>query len=109
MNFYILLFPGGEILEIVRYGLGEAGAEGSIMKASFSVGGQPVMCTDSVVGHRFTFTPAFSLFVECESEKKIRRLSSALSEGGASFMPLGAAASVASSPGSATVTAFRGS
>lgn len=89
MKFYVSLFPGSEILDIVRYGPGQAGAEGSVMKATFSIAGQTVMCIDSPVKHAFTFTPAFSLFVECESEDEIRRLSSVLSEGGAPLMPLG--------------------
>lgn len=89
MNFYVSLFPGGGIVDIVRYGPGQAGAEGSVMKASFSVGGQTVICIDSPVKHAFTFTPAFSLFVDCESEEDIRRLSSALGEGGVALMPLG--------------------
>jgi predicted 3-demethylubiquinone-9 3-methyltransferase (glyoxalase superfamily) len=90
MNFYVSLFPGSEIVDIVRYGAGEAGTEGSVMKAIFSVAGQQVMCIDSVKKHEFTFTPAFSLFVECESEAQIQRLSAALSEGGLELMPLGA-------------------
>ena len=59
------------------------------MKAAFTVGGQSVLCMDSAVHHAFTFTPATSFFVSCESEAEIRRLSAALSEGGSEFMPLG--------------------
>lgn len=88
MNFYVSLFPGGEVIDIVRYGPGQAGAEGSVMKASFSIGGQPIACIDSPVKHAFTFTPAFSLFVECESEDQIHRLHSALVDGGESLMPI---------------------
>jgi predicted 3-demethylubiquinone-9 3-methyltransferase (glyoxalase superfamily) len=89
MNFYVSLFSGGEITEIVRYASGQAGAERSVMKAVFTVGGQSIMCADSVVQHAFTFSPATSLFVTCESEAEIRRLFAALSEGGNQFMPLG--------------------
>jgi predicted 3-demethylubiquinone-9 3-methyltransferase (glyoxalase superfamily) len=89
MNFYVSQFPGSEIIELVRYGAGEAGAEGSIMRAAFTVGGQTVLCTDSAVQHNFTFTPAISLLVSSESEAEIRQLSAALSEGGSVFMPLG--------------------
>jgi predicted 3-demethylubiquinone-9 3-methyltransferase (glyoxalase superfamily) len=90
MNFYVSLFRDGKIINIVRYGPGQPGAEGSVMKANFSIGGQTVMCIDSPVKHNFTFTPAFSLFVDCESEEEIRRLCPALAEGGATLMPLGA-------------------
>lgn len=89
MKFYVALFPGAEVIDVVRYGPGEAGAEGSVVKATFSIGGQTVMCIDSPIKHDFTFTPSFSLFVDCESEEEIRRLSSALSGGGAVLMPLG--------------------
>ena len=47
------------------------------------------LCTDSIVKHGFSFTPALSLFVDCESEEEITLLSSALSDGGTTFMPLG--------------------
>jgi predicted 3-demethylubiquinone-9 3-methyltransferase (glyoxalase superfamily) len=88
MKFYVSLFPASEITELVRYAAGQAGVEGSVMKAAFTVGGQTILCTDSFVHHDFTFTPANSFFVSCESEAEIRRLSVALSEGGSVFMPL---------------------
>ncbi len=89
MNLYVSLFPGGEVLDVVRYGPEGPGPAESIMKASFSVGGQTILCTDSFIKHEFTFTPSFSLFVDCESEEEIGRLASALAEGGAVLMPLG--------------------
>lgn len=49
---------------------------------------QVVKCIDCPVKHAFTFTPSFSLFVECESEQEIQRLATALGEGGAVLMPL---------------------
>ena len=39
--------------------------------------------------HAFTFTPASSLFVECETEDGIGRIAAALGDGGAVLMPLG--------------------
>jgi predicted 3-demethylubiquinone-9 3-methyltransferase (glyoxalase superfamily) len=90
MKFYVSLFPDGEIIDIVRYGPGEPGAEVTVKTANFRVAGQTVMCIDSPAKHDFTFTPAFSFFVDCESEADIHRLSAALGEGGTIFMPLGA-------------------
>jgi predicted 3-demethylubiquinone-9 3-methyltransferase (glyoxalase superfamily) len=89
MSFYISLFPDAKIINVVRYGPGASGPEGSVMIASFSIAGQIVRCIDSPTKHDFTFTPAFSFFVECESEEQIDRLSAALSKGGKFFMPLG--------------------
>lgn len=90
MNFYLSLFDGSEIVNIRRYGPNEAGAEGSVLLATFSLAGQTFMCIDSNVQHQFTFTPAISLYVECGSEAELDRLFAALSDGGAVLMPLGA-------------------
>ena len=89
MSFYISLFPNGRINSISRYTAGGPNAPGSVMRASFTIGEQTVLCTDSPIKHGFTFTPSFSLFVNCESEDHIRRLSSALGVGGTVLMPLG--------------------
>ncbi len=88
MNFYVSLFPGSTVTDVARYGPGGPGAEGTILKAAFTLAGQTVLCIDSFVRHDFTFTPAFSFFVDCESEDDVRRLSSALAEGGQVLMPL---------------------
>lgn len=88
MNFYISLFDDGEIVEIVRWGKDGPGAEGSVMGATFRVAGQNVMCIDSPVKHEFTFNPAISMFVTCETDAQIERLAAALSESGSFLMPL---------------------
>jgi predicted 3-demethylubiquinone-9 3-methyltransferase (glyoxalase superfamily) len=89
MEFYVSLFRDGEILDIRRYEKNERGAEGSVMRASFRVAGLTVMCIDSPMKHDFTFTPAFSLFVDCDSLAEVEKLAGALSEGGRVLMPLG--------------------
>jgi predicted 3-demethylubiquinone-9 3-methyltransferase (glyoxalase superfamily) len=88
MNFYVSLFAGSKINDIVRYGPGGPGAAGSVKKASFSLGGQTIICIDSPVHHAFTFTPAFSLFVQCESEEEIRRYYTTLLEDRTALMGL---------------------
>jgi predicted 3-demethylubiquinone-9 3-methyltransferase (glyoxalase superfamily) len=88
MKFYVSLFRGAEVLELVRYGANQAGPEGSLMRGSFSIGKQTILCIDSTVKHDFTFTPAFSLHVDCVSEEQISHLYAELSAGGATFMPL---------------------
>ena len=88
MNFYVSLFEDGAITSIVRYGPQGPGAEGSVMKASFTIAGQAILCIDSAMKHDFGFTPSFSLFVTCESEEQIARLVAALADGGTELMPL---------------------
>jgi predicted 3-demethylubiquinone-9 3-methyltransferase (glyoxalase superfamily) len=88
MSFYISLFENSKVVSITRYGPGEAGAEGSVMHATFSLGGQEYMCIDSNIEHGFTFTPAMSIYVRCKSEAEIDRLFEALSHDGQVMMPL---------------------
>ena len=90
LEFYVKLFPSARLDSIETNGPTGPGPQGSVRKAVFSLAGQTVMCTDSFVKHDFTFTPAFSFFVNCDSEAEVARLSAALSEGGKEYMPLGA-------------------
>ncbi|WP_274627315.1 VOC family protein [Arvimicrobium flavum] len=89
MTFYISLIPDSRVLSIERYGAAGPGKEGSVVVASFSLGGTTVMCSDSHVKHGFTFTPSTSLFLTCASEEEIGRMAAALSEGGQFLMPPG--------------------
>ena len=88
MRFYVSVVADSHIGNIVRYGPGEAGAEGSVMRADFTLAGQPVICIDSPAKHAFTFTPSMSLFVDCANEDEIGTLFAKLSNGGAVMMPL---------------------
>lgn len=88
MNFYTSLFKKSEIISITRYGANEVGAEGTVLHATFSLNGQLFMCMDSSVKHEFTFTPAISLYVTCDTEKEIDELFEKLSQDGEILMPL---------------------
>lgn len=88
LNFYTSLFNDSKIINISRYGPNEMGAEGSVMHATFSLNGQQFMAIDSYVKHAFTFTPAMSLYVSCETEQEINTLFAQLSTGGNVLMPL---------------------
>jgi predicted 3-demethylubiquinone-9 3-methyltransferase (glyoxalase superfamily) len=90
MNFYVSLFPGSSIQSIARFGPEGPGKEGSVMTGILSLNGQTIMFLDSPVKHAFTFTPAISLFVECQSVEEIDRLFAVLSDGGQVLMPLDA-------------------
>lgn len=82
MRFYVGLFADSTLRSIERYRAGEAGAEGSVKRAEFTVAGQPVLCIDSPTRHAFGFTPSFSLFVDCDSEAELDSAFEQLSAGG---------------------------
>jgi len=88
MQLYVSLFPDGKILKIVRRGPTGAGSSGSIARASFSIGGQTILCSDSDVQHGFTFTPSSSLFVDFTGADELLRVLAALSAGGSVLMEL---------------------
>jgi predicted 3-demethylubiquinone-9 3-methyltransferase (glyoxalase superfamily) len=80
MRFYASLFEGAEIHDVMRH------PDGTIAKASITLAGQTIFCSDSPIEHAFDFTPSSSLFVACESEEELRRLASAL--GAKELMPV---------------------
>ncbi len=88
LGFYVSLVPNSGIISIDRYGPEGPGPEGSVMTMAATIGGMSVMASDSFVKHAFTFTPSMSLFVTCQSEEELERLSAALREGGSVLMPL---------------------
>lgn len=89
MRFYVSLLANSHIDKIIRYGAGQAGAEGTVMRADFTLAGQPVICIDSPAKHAFTFTPSMSMFVDCADEDEIGTLFAKLSQDGGVMMPLG--------------------
>lgn len=88
MNFYISVFQNSRLVEAQRYGKEGPGPEGSIMKAIFELNGVVFMCSDSFISHNWTFTPAVSNWVECETESEIGELFEKLSAHGEVKMPL---------------------
>ncbi|WP_256942115.1 VOC family protein, partial [Bacillus thuringiensis] len=90
MNFYTSLFDQSEIVNISRYDENGPGKEGSVIHATFTLNGQEFMCIDSYVNHNFTFTPAMSLYVTCDTEEEIETVFHKLAQDGAVLMPLGA-------------------
>lgn len=89
IELYVSLFDDAEIIELVRYGPDDPGPEGACQLARFSLGGQLMMATDSIVEHQIGHNPYLSLSVTCGSEDEIERLYEALADGGETPMPLG--------------------
>ena len=62
--------------------------EGTVMQALFSLKGQEFMCIDSHVDHEFTFTPAFSIYLTCDSEEEIDKIYDQMMQNGTALMPI---------------------
>ena len=88
ITFYVSLLKNSQIIAIDRYGPNEHEPEGTVRLARFTLAGREYMAIDSAAAHNFTFTPAFSIFVTCESESELETLYEALRVGGAELMPL---------------------
>jgi predicted 3-demethylubiquinone-9 3-methyltransferase (glyoxalase superfamily) len=89
MQFYTSVFQPSQVTSILRYGSEEAGEEGTVQLATFTLNGQEFMCIDSNVHHAFSFTPAMSVYVRCQTEEEIDRVFARLAEGGQVLMELG--------------------
>lgn len=88
ITFYTTLFDNSEILHIERYGAEESEPQGTIKLARFTLNGIEYMAEDSSLSHKFTFTPAISLFIVCETLEELETLYKALSDGGQELVPL---------------------
>ena len=80
MNFYTSIFPNSKIITISRYGEAGPGPKGSVMSAIFEINGQEFYALNG--GPLYTFTPAVSFFVKCETQEEVDYFWEKLSEGG---------------------------
>jgi predicted 3-demethylubiquinone-9 3-methyltransferase (glyoxalase superfamily) len=80
MNFYVELFKNSKVGRVTRYGDAGPGPKGSVMSAQFQLEGQEFYALNG--GPQFAFTPAISLFVNCETQEEVDELWGKLSEGG---------------------------
>jgi len=88
LELYASIFPAFRVEQVERYGSGEPGA-GSVKMAHASLAGHRLMVIDSPVHHDFSFTPAMSLLVECETAEELDAAFDRLSAGGRVYMPVG--------------------
>jgi predicted 3-demethylubiquinone-9 3-methyltransferase (glyoxalase superfamily) len=80
MNFYVSVFKNSKVVNVRRYGKAGPGKEGSVMTGTFQVEGQEFFVLNG--GPQYKFTPAISLFVNCETQKEVDELWEKLSAGG---------------------------
>jgi predicted 3-demethylubiquinone-9 3-methyltransferase (glyoxalase superfamily) len=80
MNFYTAIFKNSKPGRITRYGEGAPVPAGAIISTSFQLDGQDFSALNG--GPMFTFSPAISFFVNCETQEEVDELWEKLSEGG---------------------------
>ena len=74
MNFYISIFKNSKIVSLSR------SAEGRLTGGTFQLDGQEFLALNG--GPQFTFSPAISFVVNCETQQEVDELWEKLSEGG---------------------------
>lgn len=79
-KFYTSIFKNSKLGQIRRYGDAGPGPKGSVLTASFAIEGQEFVALNG--GPQFTFTPAISFFVNCETQEEVDEFWDKLSEGG---------------------------
>ncbi len=79
-NFYVSVFKSSKVVRVTRYGEGGPGPKGSVMSVTFQLAGQEFYALNG--GPQFSFTPAISLFVNCETQAEVDKLWEQLSAGG---------------------------
>jgi predicted 3-demethylubiquinone-9 3-methyltransferase (glyoxalase superfamily) len=80
MNFYTSIFRNAKVRDVMRYGDAGPGPKGSVMSATFELEGQEFIALNG--GPAFSFTPAISFFVNCETQQEVDDLWAKLSAGG---------------------------
>ena len=80
MAFYVSIFKNSKVLNVM-------GPKGKAMSVSFELEGQQFHALNG--GPQFSFTPAISLFVNCETQAEVDELWSKLTAGGGSEEPCG--------------------
>jgi len=80
MNFYASIFKNSKTGTITRYGEEGPGLKGTVMTATFQLERQEFMALNG--GPHFTFSPAISFFVNCDTQEEVDELWEKLSEGG---------------------------
>lgn len=79
-NFYTSIFKNSKIVSINHYGEAGPRPKGTVMSVTFELEGQEFYALNG--GPVFTFSPAISFFVNCETQEEVDELWEKLSAGG---------------------------
>ncbi|MDD5577708.1 MAG: VOC family protein [Methylobacter sp.] len=80
VNFYVSIFKNSRIVTTTYYGEAGPRPAGTVMTVAFHLDGQDFTALNG--GPEFTFSPAISFVVKCETQAEVDELWEKLSEGG---------------------------
>ncbi len=69
MNFYVSVFKNSKVMSVTRCGEAGPGPKGTAMSVKFQLNGLEFLGLNG--GPQFTFSPAISFFVDCESQQEV--------------------------------------
>lgn len=69
MNFYVSIFKNSKVLSVNRYGEGAPMPKDTVMTANFELDGQTFTALNG--GPIYTFSPAISFVVHCETQEEV--------------------------------------
>jgi len=79
-RFYLSIFKNSKLLSISRYSEAGPGPEGSVMTVEFELDGEKFVALNG--GPQYTFSPAVSFVVDCETQRDVDHYWERLSKGG---------------------------
>ncbi len=69
VELYLSVFKDARVLSLARYGEGQPGPAGAVMTIEFEIEGQSFLALNG--GPQYPFTPAMSLIVNCDDQRKL--------------------------------------
>jgi len=79
-NFYVSVFKNSRIVRVTRYGDAGPGPKGSVMTVDFQLDGQEFVALNG--GPQFSFSPAISFVVNCQTQAEVEEFWQKLAAGG---------------------------
>ena len=80
IDFYTSVFKNSKVINVRKYNNVAAGPKSDVMTGTIELEGQQFMLLNG--GPMFKFTPAISLFINCETQEEVDYYWDKLSEGG---------------------------
>ena len=81
VDFYLSVFPGSRVLDVVRYGEAGPGPTGTVMTIRFELEGQEFTALNGGPAH-YHFDESISFVIDCATQADVDRYWEALGDGG---------------------------